>query len=81
MFLIYVINVRIYVNFYSSELRDEGSYSCRVKNDAGESRVDYKLLVLVPPEIIMLDKDKNRYVKFVHFSYWNAFENNKHSPG
>uniref|UniRef100_A0A914RG71 Ig-like domain-containing protein n=1 Tax=Parascaris equorum TaxID=6256 RepID=A0A914RG71_PAREQ len=43
-----------------SELRDEGSYSCRVKNDAGESRVDYKLLVLVPPEIIMLDKDKNR---------------------
>uniref|UniRef100_A0A0M3IE08 Hemicentin-1 n=1 Tax=Ascaris lumbricoides TaxID=6252 RepID=A0A0M3IE08_ASCLU len=58
--LIYVINVRIYVNFYSSELRDEGSYSCRVKNDAGESRVDYKLLVLVPPEIIMLDKDKNR---------------------
>uniref|UniRef100_A0A914V1Q2 Ig-like domain-containing protein n=1 Tax=Plectus sambesii TaxID=2011161 RepID=A0A914V1Q2_9BILA len=39
---------------------DEGSYSCRLKNDAGESRVDFKLIVLVPPEIIMLDKDKNR---------------------
>uniref|UniRef100_A0A915PVG6 Ig-like domain-containing protein n=1 Tax=Setaria digitata TaxID=48799 RepID=A0A915PVG6_9BILA len=35
---------------------------CRVRNDAGESRVDYKLNVLLPPEILILDKDKNRTV-------------------
>ncbi|VDK20991.1 unnamed protein product [Anisakis simplex] len=45
-----------------AELRDEGSYSCRVKNAAGESHVDYKLVVLVSPEIIMLDKNKNKTV-------------------
>ncbi|VBB33721.1 unnamed protein product, partial [Acanthocheilonema viteae] len=43
-----------------ADLRDEGSYSCRVRNDAGESRIDYKLSVLLPPEILILDKDKNR---------------------
>ncbi|ETN79238.1 immunoglobulin I-set domain protein [Necator americanus] len=46
----------------SVTLSDEGAYSCRIKNDAGETRVDYKLVVLVPPSIIMLDKDKNRSV-------------------
>lgn len=45
---------------FSAQPEDEGSYSCRLKNDAGESRVDFKLVVLIPPEIIMLDKDKNR---------------------
>ncbi|EFO22762.2 hypothetical protein LOAG_05722 [Loa loa] len=45
-----------------ADLRDEGSYSCHVRNDAGESRVDYKLNVLLPPEILILDKDKNRTV-------------------
>ncbi|VDK86259.1 unnamed protein product, partial [Onchocerca ochengi] len=45
-----------------ADLRDEGSYSCRVRNDAGESRVEYKLNVLLPPEILILDKDKNRTV-------------------
>uniref|UniRef100_A0A0R3RPN6 Immunoglobulin I-set domain protein n=1 Tax=Elaeophora elaphi TaxID=1147741 RepID=A0A0R3RPN6_9BILA len=45
-----------------ADLRDEGSYSCRVRNDAGESKIDYKLNVLLPPEILILDKDKNRTV-------------------
>ncbi|CAG9531886.1 unnamed protein product [Cercopithifilaria johnstoni] len=49
---------KLHVN--RADLRDEGSYSCRVRNDAGESRVDYKLNVLLPPEILILDKDKNR---------------------
>ncbi|NP_001360633.1 Ig-like domain-containing protein [Caenorhabditis elegans] len=39
---------------------DEGQYSCRVKNDAGENSFDFKATVLVPPTIIMLDKDKNK---------------------
>uniref|UniRef100_A0A1I8F226 Ig-like domain-containing protein n=1 Tax=Wuchereria bancrofti TaxID=6293 RepID=A0A1I8F226_WUCBA len=43
-------------------LPDEGKYSCRVRNVAGESRVDYKLNILLPPEILILDKDKNRTV-------------------
>ncbi|GMT05475.1 hypothetical protein PENTCL1PPCAC_27649, partial [Pristionchus entomophagus] len=47
----------------NSTLRDEGAYSCRVKNDAGVTSVNYKMVVLVPPEIVMLDKDKNRSVK------------------
>ncbi|GMT31155.1 hypothetical protein PFISCL1PPCAC_22452 [Pristionchus fissidentatus] len=47
----------------NSTLRDEGAYSCRIKNDAGVTSVNFKLIVLVPPEIVMLDKDKNRAVK------------------
>ncbi|VDN31985.1 unnamed protein product, partial [Cylicostephanus goldi] len=50
------------LNVQNVTLSDEGAYSCRIKNDAGETRVDYKLVVLVPPSIIMLDKDKNRSV-------------------
>lgn len=51
-----------------ADLRDEGRYSCRVWNDAGESRVDYKLNVLLPPEILVLEKDKNRYIVYkCHF--------------
>ncbi|KJH48749.1 immunoglobulin I-set domain protein [Dictyocaulus viviparus] len=43
-------------------LNDEGAYSCRIKNDAGETRVNYKLVVFVPPSIIVLEKDKDRTV-------------------
>ncbi|EGT58022.1 hypothetical protein CAEBREN_29713 [Caenorhabditis brenneri] len=41
---------------------DEGVFSCRFKNDAGENTFDYKLIVHIPPKIVMLDKDKNRTV-------------------
>uniref|UniRef100_A0A7E4UTJ6 Immunoglobulin I-set domain protein n=1 Tax=Panagrellus redivivus TaxID=6233 RepID=A0A7E4UTJ6_PANRE len=41
---------------------DEASYSCKVRNDAGTATVNYRLSVLVPPTIIMLEKDKNRTV-------------------
>lgn len=41
---------------------DESPYSCYAKNDAGSARINYRLEVLVPPEIIMLEKDKNRTV-------------------
>ncbi|KAM3729054.1 Hemicentin-1 [Dirofilaria immitis] len=51
---------KLHIN--QADLRDEGSYSCRVRNDAGESKIDYKLNVLLPPEILILDKDKNRTV-------------------
>ncbi|CAI4229355.1 unnamed protein product [Auanema sp. JU1783] len=50
------------LNVQKAETSDEGGYSCRIKNDAGETRVDYKLVVLVPPSIIMLDNNKNRTV-------------------
>uniref|UniRef100_A0A1I7X4M9 Hemicentin-1 n=1 Tax=Heterorhabditis bacteriophora TaxID=37862 RepID=A0A1I7X4M9_HETBA len=50
------------LNLLNATIADEGGYSCRIKNDAGETRVDYKLVVLVPPSIVMLDKDKNRTV-------------------
>ncbi|KAE9555394.1 hypothetical protein FO519_001406 [Halicephalobus sp. NKZ332] len=46
----------------NAEVKDEASYSCRVRNDAGTASVNYKLEVLVPPKIIMLEKDKNRTV-------------------
>ncbi|CAD6189244.1 unnamed protein product [Caenorhabditis auriculariae] len=46
----------------NSSLQDEGLYSCRIKNDAGENKFDYKLQVLIPPTILILDKDKNRTV-------------------
>lgn len=39
---------------------DEDTYSCRARNIAGETSIDYKLRVLVPPSIVLLDKDKNR---------------------
>lgn len=81
LFLTYAINARVYANLYSSQLRDKGSYSCRVKSDSIESRVDQKLLILAPSEITVLDKDKNRYVKLLDFSCCNSFENGKRSPG
>lgn len=46
----------------SAQLTDEGSYSCRVKNRAGETTVDFKLVVLEPPKILILDRDKNHTV-------------------
>ncbi|WKY14387.1 hypothetical protein Q1695_000159 [Nippostrongylus brasiliensis] len=50
------------LNVHNVTVSNEGAYTCRIKNDAGETRVDYKLTVLVPPNIVMLDKDKNRTV-------------------
>uniref|UniRef100_A0A1I7TZZ9 Hemicentin-1 n=1 Tax=Caenorhabditis tropicalis TaxID=1561998 RepID=A0A1I7TZZ9_9PELO len=41
---------------------DEGVFTCRIKNDAGENNFDFKLTVYVKPQIVMLDKDKNRTV-------------------
>uniref|UniRef100_A0A914PAM5 Ig-like domain-containing protein n=1 Tax=Panagrolaimus davidi TaxID=227884 RepID=A0A914PAM5_9BILA len=53
-------NRKLIVN--NAQLDDEASYSCRARNDAGTATINYKLEVLVPPEIIMLEKDKNRTV-------------------
>ncbi|CAJ0933934.1 unnamed protein product, partial [Mesorhabditis belari] len=50
------------LHLHNSTVKDESGYSCRIKNDAGETRADYKLVVFVPPKIVMLDKDKNRTV-------------------
>lgn len=47
------------LNVHMADLNDEGAYSCRVKNSAGESRVDYKLLVLYPPKILLQPSQKN----------------------
>lgn len=47
---------------FSATETDEGPYTCRVKNDAGENSFDIKLLVHVPPKIIMLEKEKNKTV-------------------
>ncbi|ULT80160.1 hypothetical protein L3Y34_010619 [Caenorhabditis briggsae] len=41
---------------------DDGAYSCRVKNDAGENNFDFKVNVHVPPKILILDKDLNKTV-------------------
>uniref|UniRef100_A0A0K0E047 Hemicentin-1 n=1 Tax=Strongyloides stercoralis TaxID=6248 RepID=A0A0K0E047_STRER len=50
------------LNLYNSEVFDEGSYSCIASNEAGFSRVNYNLEVLIPPTIHLLDSDKNRTV-------------------
>ncbi|CAI5454959.1 unnamed protein product [Caenorhabditis angaria] len=50
------------LNLQDAKIEDEGPYSCRIRNDAGETKFDFKLQVLVPPKIVMLDKDKNRVV-------------------
>ncbi|CAJ0583273.1 unnamed protein product, partial [Mesorhabditis spiculigera] len=50
------------LHLLNATVRDESGYSCRVKNDAGETRADYRLVVFVPPAIVMLDKDKDRSV-------------------
>ncbi|KAF1746889.1 hypothetical protein GCK72_023347 [Caenorhabditis remanei] len=50
------------IAIHNSTESDEGAYSCRVKNDAGENSFDFKLAVYVPPKIVMLDKDKNRTI-------------------
>jgi hypothetical protein len=41
-------------------MTDEGMYTCRVSNRAGSTLVDFKLIVLEPPKILILDNDKNR---------------------
>lgn len=58
------IKMLLYITlcFYSAQLTDEGSYSCRVKNRAGETTVDFKLVILEPPKILILDRDKNHTV-------------------
>lgn len=60
---------------FSATVRDESGYSCRIKNDAGETRVDYKLQVLVPPSILMLEKDKHRYISTPDFNKNKWFRN------
>ncbi|PAV72711.1 hypothetical protein WR25_18698 isoform C [Diploscapter pachys] len=50
------------LNMMGANMRDEGVYSCRAKNEAGDNTVDFKLVVLVPPKIIILDSDRNRSV-------------------
>lgn len=55
---------------YRIDLHDEGGYSCRVRNDAGESHLDYTLSVLTPPEILILDKDKNRFASCSVYSFF-----------
>lgn len=49
---------------FRANMRDEGVYSCRAKNEAGDNTVDFKLVVLVPPKIIILDSDRNRFFFF-----------------
>uniref|UniRef100_A0A0N4ZRH6 Hemicentin-1 n=1 Tax=Parastrongyloides trichosuri TaxID=131310 RepID=A0A0N4ZRH6_PARTI len=50
------------LNLFNSEVFDEGSYSCVVSNEAGFSRVNYNLEVLIPPTIHLLESDKNKTV-------------------
>ncbi|CAB3399927.1 unnamed protein product [Caenorhabditis bovis] len=50
------------MSLHRAQTEDEGLYSCKIKNSAGETKFDYKLQVLIPPTIVMLDKDKNRTV-------------------
>ncbi|KAI6240753.1 EGF-like domain-containing protein [Aphelenchoides fujianensis] len=41
---------------------DRGTYSCTVRNAAGETRKNYALNVLIPPSISLLERDKRRAV-------------------
>ncbi|KAK0404397.1 hypothetical protein QR680_017438 [Steinernema hermaphroditum] len=50
------------LHLLEAQVEDEGTYSCSVKNEAGETRIDFRLVVNTSPVIGMLEKDKNRTV-------------------
>ncbi|CAD5233395.1 unnamed protein product [Bursaphelenchus xylophilus] len=47
---------------HDANLQDQGTYTCVVKNLAGENRADYTLDIMVPPSIEMLERDRRRTV-------------------
>ncbi|CAD5230519.1 unnamed protein product [Bursaphelenchus okinawaensis] len=47
---------------HDASLQDQGTYTCVVKNLAGENRADYTLDIMVPPSIEMLERDRRRTV-------------------